>query len=186
MNEPAKQLLTQIGAKKGVKKTCALLFSLIYFFPPFSRFYINYVIPQAMPHAIRQTHSAFYPHRVFGRRASVERHLSRSSYRKTIFNNSDFKTTRDPLKAKQKQLKRHEPRKQTKSYNGSYGRRNWGSFWQKVAWIKFTARSVKYSAAKQHDSFGLRGCKEQTELRWGDIVLKADSDGKEYLEYFER
>ena len=34
--------------------------------------------------------------------------------------------------------------------------------------------------------FGLRGCKEQKELRWGDIVLKTDSDGKEYLEYFER
>ena len=34
--------------------------------------------------------------------------------------------------------------------------------------------------------FGLRGFKEQKELRWGDIVLKTDSDGKEYLEYFER
>ena len=30
--------------------------------------------------------------------------------------------------------------------------------------------------------FGLHGCKEQKELRWGDIVLKTDSDGKEYLE----
>ena len=28
--------------------------------------------------------------------------------------------------------------------------------------------------------FGLRGCKEQKELRWGDIILKTDSDGKEY------
>ena len=34
--------------------------------------------------------------------------------------------------------------------------------------------------------FGVRGCKEQKELRWGDIVLKTDSDGKEYLECFER
>ena len=34
--------------------------------------------------------------------------------------------------------------------------------------------------------FGLRGCKEQKELRQGDIVLKTDSDGKEYLEYFKR
>ena len=32
--------------------------------------------------------------------------------------------------------------------------------------------------------FGLR--KEQKELRWGDIVSKTDSDGNEYLEYFER
>ena len=39
-------------------------FSLIYFFAPISIFYIphNYVILQAMPHAIPQTHSAFYPH----------------------------------------------------------------------------------------------------------------------------
>ena len=34
--------------------------------------------------------------------------------------------------------------------------------------------------------FGLRGCKERKELRWGDIVLKTDCDGKKYLEYFER
>ena len=34
--------------------------------------------------------------------------------------------------------------------------------------------------------FGLRGCKEQNELRCRDNVLKTDSDGKEYLEYFER
>ena len=34
--------------------------------------------------------------------------------------------------------------------------------------------------------FGLRGCKEQKELRWGNIVLKTGSDGKEYFEYFER
>ena len=36
--------------------------------------------------------------------------------------------------------------------------------------------------------FGLRGCKEQKELRWGDVILKTDStsDDEEYLEYFER
>ena len=37
----------------------------------------------------------------------VERHLSRYSYGKTIFKDSDFKKTRDALKAKQKELKRH-------------------------------------------------------------------------------
>ena len=42
-------------------------FSLIYFFAPIFIFYIphNYVIPQAMPYAIPQTHSSFYPHRYF-------------------------------------------------------------------------------------------------------------------------
>ena len=31
--------------------------------------------------------------------------------------------------------------------------------------------------------FGLRGGKEQRDLKWGDIVLKSDFSGKEYLEY---
>ena len=50
-----------IGAKKGA------IFSLIYFFNSSCIYYIthNYVIPQAMPHAIPQTHSTFYPHRRF-------------------------------------------------------------------------------------------------------------------------
>ena len=50
-----------IGAKKGA------IFGLIYFFKSFCIYYIphNYVIPQAMPHAIPQTHSPFYPHRMF-------------------------------------------------------------------------------------------------------------------------
>ena len=49
-----------LAQKKGA------LFSLIYFFGSFCIYYIphNYVIPQAMPPAIPQTHSVFYPHRV--------------------------------------------------------------------------------------------------------------------------
>ena len=48
-----------IGAKKGA------IFSLIYFFELFCIYYIphNYVIPQAITHAIPQTHSLFYSHR---------------------------------------------------------------------------------------------------------------------------
>ncbi len=31
--------------------------------------------------------------------------------------------------------------------------------------------------------FGLRGGKEQRHLKWGDVLLKKDTEGKEYLEY---
>ena len=34
--------------------------------------------------------------------------------------------------------------------------------------------------------FGLRGCTEQRNLRWGDVVLETDSQGKEYLVHSER
>ena len=34
--------------------------------------------------------------------------------------------------------------------------------------------------------FELRGGKEQRDLQWGDVVLKKDKEGKEYLEFTER
>ena len=52
-------IVNWLAPKKGA------FFSLIYFFKSFCICYIphNYFVPQAMPHAILQTHSAFYPHR---------------------------------------------------------------------------------------------------------------------------
>ena len=55
----------KLAPKKKAQQRRAHAFSLIYFFVPFSIFYIpyNYDIPQAMPHAIPHTHSSFYPQR---------------------------------------------------------------------------------------------------------------------------
>ena len=54
-----------------------------------------------------KTEKDFEPSSPRGILASVERHLSRSSYGKTIFKDTELTKTRDALKAKQKQLKRH-------------------------------------------------------------------------------
>ena len=54
-----------------------------------------------------KTGKDYEPSSLRGILASVERHLSRSRYGKTIFKDSGFKKTRDALKAKQKELKRH-------------------------------------------------------------------------------
>ena len=57
-----------LAPKKGA------IFSFIYFFKSFCIYYIphNYVIPQAMAHAIKQTHSAFYLHRVEQGKCMIE------------------------------------------------------------------------------------------------------------------
>jgi hypothetical protein len=34
--------------------------------------------------------------------------------------------------------------------------------------------------------FGLRGCKEHRDMCWGDVKLRKNANGNEYLEYFER
>ena len=54
-----------------------------------------------------KTEKDFEPSSPRGILASVERHLSRSSYGKTIFKDNGLTKTRDALKAKQKQLKWH-------------------------------------------------------------------------------
>ena len=56
----------KLPPKKWRGKDARMLSCLIYFFGPFSIYYIlhDYVTPQAMPHAIPQTHSSFYPHRM--------------------------------------------------------------------------------------------------------------------------
>ena len=58
--EKAKCSYIKIGAKK--RRTL----QLIYFFESFRKYRIshNYAMPQVMPHAIPQTHAAFYPHRM--------------------------------------------------------------------------------------------------------------------------
>ena len=63
-------------------------FSLIYFFAPISIFYIphNYVIPQAMPHAIPQTHSVFYPHRSSARASRFLVHFCDVHWTTTTWN----------------------------------------------------------------------------------------------------
>ena len=62
------RLMFDSGCSFSLKNDLMMMFfSLIYFFAPFSIFYIphNYVILQTMPHAIPQTRSAFYPHRIW-------------------------------------------------------------------------------------------------------------------------
>ena len=67
----AKKILLQ-HESRPLKKRCfgrqrhAHVFQFNLFLCAFSIFYIphNYVIPQAVPHAIPQTHSPFYPHRI--------------------------------------------------------------------------------------------------------------------------
>ena len=34
--------------------------------------------------------------------------------------------------------------------------------------------------------FGLRGCQEQRDVRWGDVEKKEKADGTAFLEYNER
>ena len=70
------------------------------------------------------------------------------------------------------------------NHNGSYGRRNWDSIWKNLLGLSSPQALLNTVWLNNMIHHGLRGCIEQKELRWGDVILKSDSDDKEYLEYF--
>ena len=118
--------------------------------------------------------------------ASVERHLGHSSYSKTIFIDSDFKKTRDALKVKNKQLKRHGLGNRPKATTALTDDEIEILFDKKLLGSSSPQALLNTLWLNNMIHFGLRECKQQKELRWEDIVLKTDCDGKKYLEYFER
>ena len=90
------------------------------------------------------------------------------------------------MKAKQKQLKRHGLGNRPKATTAPTDDEIEILFDKKLLRSSSPQSLLNTVWLNNMIHFRLRGCKEQKELRWGDIVLKTDSDGKEYLEYFER
>jgi hypothetical protein len=125
----------------------------------------------------------FEPTTLCGFLSSVERYLKKHWYSESIITGQHFATTRDTLKSKQKELKRkgkgnkpHEascltPQEIDTLYEmGAMGLNS----------PQALVNSIWFNNCMH---FGLRSGKEQRELMLGDITLKTDSSGKEYLEY---
>ena len=119
----------------------------------------------------------YEPSSLRGIAAKVERHL-RQNYLQRHWFHKNKKRVESETKASQATW----TRKQTKSHNGSCGRWNWDSIDKKLFGLSSPQAPLNTVWLNNMIHFGLRGCKEQKELRWGNIVLKTDSDGKEYLE----
>ena len=63
----------------------------------------------------------FEPPSLRGILASVERHLRRSSYGKTIFKDTDFQKNKRRVESETKATQATWTQKQSKSHNGCYG-----------------------------------------------------------------
>ena len=115
--------------------------------------------------------------------ASIERYLKKCRYSESVITGQNFARTRDALKSKQKHLKRLG--KGNKPNEAS-------SLTPEERDILFERKEMGFSSPKALINtlwlnncmhFGLCGGKEQRELKWGDVVLKTNPFGKEYLEY---
>ena len=107
--------------------------------------------------------------------ASIECYLKKCRYSESVITGQNFARTRDTLKSKQKHLKRLG--KGNKPNEAS-------SLTPEERDILFERKEMGFSSPKTLINtlwlnncmhFGLRGGKEQRELKWGDVVLKGQS-----------
>ena len=118
--------------------------------------------------------------------ASFERHLKKTNYPASIITDKEFELTRKSLQSKQKELKKAGRGNKERAaaplsdseVNILYEKNLLG-----VSSPESILNTVWLNNAVH---FGLRGCQEHREMCWGDVKLRRDSQGKEYLEYNER
>ena len=89
------------------------------------------------------------------------------------------------MKAKQKQLKRHGLGNRPKATTALTDNEIEILFDKELRGLSSPQTLLNAVWLNNMIHLALRRCKEQKELRWGDIVLETDSDGQEYLEHFE-
>ena len=118
--------------------------------------------------------------------SSVERYLEKHRYCESVVTGHSFARTRETLKSKQMQLKRDE--KGNNPFEAA-------SLTQEEIEILYNSGAFGCNSPQALINtlwynnclhFALRGGKEQRDLKWGDVVLKKGTEGKEYLEFTER
>ena len=118
--------------------------------------------------------------------SSVERYLKKHRYSESVITGHHFARTRDTLKSKQKELLKRKGKGNKPHEASSLTQQEIDTLYEKGAMDLNNPRALVSSIWFNNCMhFGLRGGKEQRELKWGDITLKTDSSGKEYLEYMQ-
>jgi integrase len=134
--------------------------------------------------AVRKKNGEEYePTTLRGFISSVERYLKKHRYCESVVTGQSFSRTRETLRSKQKQLKRDG--KGNKPFEAA-------SLTQEELEMLYSSGAFGCNSPQALINtlwynnclhFGLRGGKEQRDLKWGDVLLKKDTEGKEYLEY---
>ena len=134
--------------------------------------------------AVRKKNGEEYePTTLRGFVSSVERYLKKHEYCESVMTGHSFARRRETMKSKQKQLKRDG--KGNKPFEAA-------SLTQEEIEMLHSSGSFGCNSPQALINtlwynnclhFGLRGGKEQRDLKWGDVFLKKDTEGKEYLEF---
>ncbi len=124
----------------------------------------------------------YEPTSIRGILASIQRHLRKKNYGYCIFKDIEFSTTVQALKAKGKQLKKiglgNRPNEAValsdEEVDVLYSKQLLGTSTPESVINTLWLNNCMF--------FGLRGCKENRDMRWGDLRLSTDENGNEFVE----
>lgn len=118
--------------------------------------------------------------------SSFDRYLRKKDYPTTIMEGHEFRKARDILVAKQKELKKEGKGNKPNAARNLTDEEVDILFSKNLLGCSTPEALINTLWLNNTQYFGLRGCKEHRDMKWGDIKLQISADGTEYLEYNER
>ena len=110
--------------------------------------------------------------------SSIERHLKKNNYTKSIINDKEFELFR---KAKQKELKKAGRGNKDKAAVAITDEEVDILYENNLLGVSSAESLLNTVWLKNTIHFGMRGCQEHRDLCWGDVKLCKDAQGNEYL-----
>ncbi|RUA04261.1 MAG: hypothetical protein DSY43_06765 [Gammaproteobacteria bacterium] len=118
--------------------------------------------------------------------SSFDRYLRKKEYPSTIIEGKQFRKTKEVLVAKQKELKKAGKGNKPNAARTLTDEEVDILYGQDLLGCSTSESLINTLWLNNTQFFGLRGCQEHRDMRWGDIEQKTTTDGTVYLEYNER
>ena len=118
--------------------------------------------------------------------SSFDRYLRTKGYPTAIIEGQEFRKTRETLVAKQKELKKAGKGNKTKAARALTDEEVDVLYSKELLGLSSPESLLNTLWLNNTQHFGLRGCQEHRNMRWGDVQSQTSADGTEFLEYTER
>ena len=118
--------------------------------------------------------------------SSFDRYLRKKGYPTAIIEGQEFRKTRETLVAKQKELKKAGKGNKTKAAHALTDEEVDVLYSKELLGLSSPESLLNTLWLNNTQHFGLRGCQEHRNMRWGNVQLQTSADGTQFLEYTER
>ena len=118
--------------------------------------------------------------------SSFDRYLRKKDYSSTIMEGKEFRKTKEALVAKRKELKKDGKGNKPNAARMLTDEEVDILYGQDLLGCSSSEALINTIWLNNTQFFGLRGCQEHRDMRWGDVEIKETADGTAFLEYNER